>query len=140
MFTGKREAEDEIAKLVSAKKQKKDVAVAQAVEKKKTDTKILKKKKKKQESSSSEDSSEDDKVIHAPNSFCIALNNWLHVSYSYFVVQPTKEKVAPAKNGKSASSSDDSDSSDEDQVNYHLCIFILFFGLFLTNCWCIGSC
>lgn len=70
MFTGKREAEDELAKLVSAKKQKKDVSVAQAVEKKKSDTKTQKKKK--QESSSSEDSSsesEDEKVIHASNSF-----------------------------------------------------------------------
>lgn len=70
VLTGKREAEDEIAKLVSAKKQKKDVAVAQAVEKKKSDLKTQKKKKpvsSSSDDSSSESESEDDKVIHAPN-------------------------------------------------------------------------
>lgn len=49
------------------------------------------------------------------------------------------KKVAPAKKGKVASSSDDSDSSDEDEVNYYLtaamCIFNSILSCFVTNCW-----
>ncbi|XP_059279119.1 uncharacterized protein LOC132033221 isoform X2 [Lycium ferocissimum] len=56
MKKGRREAENEIEKLVSRKKQKKHVAVAQAAEKKKIDANRKEKKNKKQESSSSDDS------------------------------------------------------------------------------------
>ena len=60
---GKREAENEIVKAVSAKKQKKDEAVVQAIQKTKVEVKTQKKK----VESSSEDesdtsSSEDEKV------------------------------------------------------------------------------
>lgn len=63
--TGKREAENEIDKAVSAKKQKRDEGVVQAIQKTKAEAKTQKKKK--IEESSSEDesdtsSSEDEKV------------------------------------------------------------------------------
>lgn len=62
--TGKREAENEIEKAVSAKKQKRDDGVVQAIQKTKAEAKTQKKK---IEESSSEDesdtsSSEDEKV------------------------------------------------------------------------------
>ncbi|XP_060195741.1 uncharacterized protein LOC132624991 [Lycium barbarum] len=60
MKKGRREAENEIEKLVSRKKQKKHVAVAQAAEKKKIDANRKEKKNKKRESSSSDDSSKKD--------------------------------------------------------------------------------
>uniref|UniRef100_A0A1S4AUY6 LisH domain-containing protein C1711.05-like n=1 Tax=Nicotiana tabacum TaxID=4097 RepID=A0A1S4AUY6_TOBAC len=99
MKKGKREAENEIEKLGSTKKQKKHLAVAQAAEKKKSDAKAQKKKKKKkQETSSCDDSSqpEDEKKLTE-------------------AAAPPK-KVTPAKNEKLASSSDDSDSSGEDEA------------------------
>nr|XP_018633646.1 nucleolin 2-like isoform X6 [Nicotiana tomentosiformis] len=96
MKKGKREAENEIEKLVSTKKQKKHLAAAQAAEKQKSDAKAQKKKKK-QETSSCDDSSqpEDEKLTET--------------------LTPPK-KVTLAKNGKLASRSDDSDSSGEDEA------------------------
>lgn len=55
----KREAENEVAKAVSAKKQKKDEAVEQAALKKKVEAKTQKKKQETSSSEESEDSSSD---------------------------------------------------------------------------------
>ncbi|KAL9378088.1 hypothetical protein Peur_029423 [Populus x canadensis] len=57
----KREAEEALEKIVSAKKQKKNDGVAQAVQKAKVETKTLKKKK--HESSDSDDSSSEDEEV-----------------------------------------------------------------------------
>lgn len=62
----KREAEDAVEKIASAKKQKRDEAVAQAIKKEKADVKTHKKNKKVETSSSEEDSSdseEEQKVV-----------------------------------------------------------------------------
>ncbi|XP_028946998.1 nucleolin 1-like isoform X4 [Malus domestica] len=87
---GKRDAENEIEKVVSAKKQKIDEGVAQAIQKKKVETKTQKKK---VETSSSEEESD--------------------VSSDSDVKKPAPKA---AKNGKSKpSSSSESDDSDSDE-------------------------
>jgi nucleolin len=64
VFAGKnkREAEEALEKIVSAKKQKKNDGVAQAVQKAKVETKTLKKKK--HESSDSDDSSSEEEEVY----------------------------------------------------------------------------
>ncbi|XP_024197202.1 nucleolin 1 isoform X3 [Rosa chinensis] len=102
---GKREAENEIEKAVSAKKQKRDEGVVQAIQKKKAEAK-LPQKKKKEESSSEEESdtssSEDEKP--APKTKTVV---------------PPKKQAIVAKSGtakKEESSSSESESdSDEDE-------------------------
>ena len=64
VFAGnnKREAEEALQKIVSAKKQKKNDGVAQATQKAKVETKTLKKKK--HESSDSDDSSSEEEEVY----------------------------------------------------------------------------
>ncbi|XP_062090040.1 nucleolin 1 isoform X10 [Humulus lupulus] len=97
---GKREAENEIEKVVSAKKQKRDEAVEQAALKKKIEVKTQKKK---VESSSDDSDSSSDSEDEKP---------------APKTVVPAK-KIVAAKNGAAkkveSSSSSDDDSSDEDE-------------------------
>ncbi|XP_070666776.1 nucleolin 1-like isoform X8 [Malus domestica] len=91
---GKRDAENEIEKVVSAKKQKIDEGVAQAIQKKKVETKTQKKK---VETSSSEEESD--------------------VSSDSDVKEPAAKPSAPLKKSvpaKKAASSSSDDSSDEE--------------------------
>ncbi|KAM2109163.1 hypothetical protein ACFX1X_010984 [Malus domestica] len=99
---GKRDAENEIEKVVSAKKQKIDEGVAQAIQKKKVETKTQKKK---VETSSSEEESDvsSDSDVKAPKSKVAAKNG------------PT---AAIKKKDVSTESSDESsdDSEDDDKT------------------------
>nr|GMD65477.1 nucleolin 1 [Ipomoea batatas] len=99
MQKGKREAEAAVEK-VSAKKQKKDSALEQAIEKKKADAKIQKKKVESSSSSSDDDSSDSEEELKKP-----ALKT---------VAAPKKPVVA--KNGKLSSSSDESDSDSDEEM------------------------
>lgn len=69
MFAGKskREAEEALEKIVSAKKQKKNDGVAQAIQKAKVETKTLKKKK--DDSSDSDDSSSEEEEVYTDWSY-----------------------------------------------------------------------
>ncbi|XP_050372047.1 nucleolin 1-like isoform X3 [Argentina anserina] len=125
---GKREAENEIGKAVSAKKQKRDEAVAQAIQKTKVEAKTPKKKK--EETSSSEDesatSSEDEKpapkakTVAPPKKQAIASKKEdSSSSESSDSDEDEKQAAKTAKNGtvaKKTESSDSSDSSDEEEV------------------------
>ncbi|XP_057478414.1 nucleolin 2-like isoform X4 [Actinidia eriantha] len=134
---GKREAEVVIEK-ESVKKQKRDVGIEQALEKKKSDVKTPKKISKKEETSSSEDSSsseseQEQKVKVASKKGGIPAKPPVKESSSEdsssddeppvkAVVPPKKQPMAASKNGtvtasakkgKLSSSSDSSDSSED---------------------------
>ncbi|PSR90991.1 Nucleolin like [Actinidia chinensis var. chinensis] len=134
---GKREAEVVIEK-ESVKKQKRDVGIEQALEKKKSDVKTQKKITKKEETSSSEDSSsseseQEQKVKVASKKGGIPAKPPVKESSSEdsssddeppvkAVVPPKKQPMAASKNGtvtasakkgKLSSSSDSSDSSED---------------------------
>ncbi|GFZ15715.1 nucleolin like 1 [Actinidia rufa] len=134
---GKREAEVVIEK-ESVKKQKRDVGIEQALEKKKSDVKTQKKISKKEETSSSEDSSsseseQEPKVKVASKKGGIPAKPPVKESSSEdsssddeppvkAVVPPKKQPMAASKNGtvtasakkgKLSSSSDSSDSSED---------------------------
>nr|XP_011463444.1 PREDICTED: nucleolin 1 isoform X4 [Fragaria vesca subsp. vesca] len=122
---GKREAENVIEKAVSAKKQKKDVAVVQAIQKTKAEAKTQKKKKEESSSEDESDSSSEDekpapktKTVVPPKKPAIAAKKEESSSSESSSDSDEDEKPAAKTgvptNGKKAESSESSESSDDD--------------------------
>jgi hypothetical protein len=148
---------DEIEKQASAKRQKKDNGVEQAVVKQKIEVKTQKKKK--VETSSSDDSSESEEEVNYFSLWFHAIYDpefylWDSVGlvnkYAIFVNQvkiKTKKGVVatkpPVKVSSSESSDDDSSDESSDVSNMLNCIsilFILYYSLVQFPCLCQGYC